>query len=231
MKNKIVSLLTVFCMVASVMTLFSVSALAEEPTNIFFTQNVKAQAGDTVVFEFCASTTDQFACLTFTPEFDYTVLQLQSVNCSITNGNFLYNENPLNPKFIWYNTQNVELPLGEPIFTLAFKVKDNAREGKYSVTLAFDENDICNEDGSRIPLQVEAGELTIFRYLLGDVNNDKSVNSSDVVMLSRYLVNLETEINTYGADVNKDTNIDGRDLIKLARHMVNLEQIDGIINY
>ena len=97
--------------------------------------------------------------------------------------------------------------------------------------MEFNENDICNENGSRIPLTVEAGEVTIFRYLIADVDNDLSVSSADVVKLARYLVYLETEINTYGADVNKDGEIDGRDLVKLSRYMVGLEAIDGIIYY
>ena len=74
-------------------------------------------------------------------------------------------------------------------------------------------------------------EVTIFRYLVADVDNDLSVSSADVVMLARYLVYMETEINTNGADVNKDGEIDSRDLVKLARYMVGLEAIDGIIYY
>ncbi|MBR5233802.1 MAG: hypothetical protein IKW03_06300 [Clostridia bacterium] len=230
MKKRILSLLMAVCLMATLVSVCSVSAFAAS-TNRIYTQNLKAKAGETIEVSFYASTSDQFACLTFTPDFDYTALELVNVECGITAGSFLYNENSTNPKFIWYNIENVELPQGTPLFTLTFTVKDGAREGTYPITLLFNENDICNENGSRIPLQVEAGELTIFRYLLADVNNDLSIDSADVVMLSRYLVYLETEINTYGADVNQDTNIDGRDLIKLARYMVGLEQIDGIVNY
>lgn len=229
MKKKIISLFMALCMLTTIMTVCSVNAFAEEYTNSFFSQTVRARAGETVQVTFSASTQDSFACLIFTPEYDYTALELTGVECSIAGGSFLYNNNSTNPKFIWYNTENITLQQGVPIFTLSFTVKDGAREGKYPVTLNFNENDICNENGSRLPLQVEAGEIAIFRYLLADVNNDMSVDSADVVMLARYLVYLETEINTYGADVNQDTNIDGRDLIKLARYMVNLEQIDGII--
>lgn len=227
MKKRILSVVMALCLMTTLFSVFSVSASAET-TNHFFTNNVRAKAGDTVEVAFCASTTDDFACLTFAPDFDYTALELLNVECSITGGNFLYNGNPTNPKFIWYNTENISLEQGMPIFTLKFKVKDGARAGTYPVTLLFNENDICDQNGSRIPLQVEAGELTIFRYLLGDVNSDLSVDSADVVMLARYLVYMETEISTYGADVNKDTNVDGRDLIKLARHMVGSELIEGI---
>lgn len=230
MKKRILSLLMAVCLITTMVSICSVSASATS-TNRIYTQNVKAKAGETVEVVFYASTTDQFACLTFTPDYEHTALELVDIECGISAGSFLYNGNPTNPKFLWYNTENVELPQGMPLFTLTFTVKDSAREGTYPVTLLFSENDICNENGSRIPLTVEAGEFTIFRYLIADVNNDMSIDSADVVMLSRYLVYLETEINTYGADVNQDTSIDGRDLIKLARYMVGLEQIDGILNY
>lgn len=229
MKKRFLSLFMAICLVTSLIGICSVSAYAES-TNHIYAHNAKAKAGDTVEIPFYATTTDSVACLTFAPDFDYTALELVSVECSISSGSFLYNENPTNPKFIWYNTEDVSLPQGEALFTLKFTVKDGAREGTYPITLLFNENDICNANGSRIPLQVEAGELTIFRYLLGDVNNDQSVSSADVVCLARYLVYLETEINTYGADVNKDTNVDGRDLIKLARHMVGAELIEDLLN-
>jgi len=227
MMKRILSVFMTICLMATFVSVCSVYASAES-TNHFYTNNARAKAGDTIEVAFCASTTDDFACLTFTPDFDYTALELLNVECSISGGSFLYNGNPTNPKFIWYNTENITLNQGVPIFTLKFKVKDGARTGTYPVTLLFNENDICNENGSRIPLQVEAGELTIFRYLLGDVNSDLSVDSADVVMLARYLVYMETEISTYGADVNQDANVDGRDLIKLARHMVGAEIIEGI---
>lgn len=231
MKKRILSLLMAVCLMTTLVSVFAVSASAEEITNHLYMHPAKAKPGETIEIPVYASTNDDFACLTFTPDYDHTALELTGVECSISTGSFLYNGSNINPKFIWYNPQNVTLPQGTALFTLTFNVKENAREGTYPVTLLFNENDICNENGSRIPLQVEAGELTIFRYLLADVNNDLSIDSADVVKLARYLVYLETEINTYGADVNKDSNIDGRDLILLSRHMVGLEQIEGVVNY
>lgn len=231
MKKRILSLLMAVCLMTTLVSVCSVSASAEEATNYVYIRGGKAKPGETVEVTVETVISDGVACLTFSPNYDHTALELVSVNNNISVGSFLYNEDSTNPKFIWYNTENSDAFSGSAAFTLVFTVKSSAREGTYSVDLEYNENDICDENGSRIPLTVEAGEITIFRYLIADVDNDLSISSADVVKLARYLVYLETEINTYGADVNKDGEIDGRDLVKLSRYMVGLEAIDGIIYY
>ena len=230
MKKRILSLLMAVCLMTTLVSVCSISASAEEATNYVYIRGGKAKPGEMVEVTVETVFSDGVACLTFSPTYDHTALELVSVNNNMSVGSFLYNEDSTNPKFIWYNTENTSFS-GCAAFTLVFSVKSSAREGTYAIDLEFNENDICNENGSRIPLTVEAGEVTIFRYLIADVDNDLSVSSADVVKLARYLVYLETEINTYGADVNKDGEIDGRDLVKLSRYMVGLEAIDGIIYY
>ena len=60
MKKKIISLLMALCMLTTVMTVCSVNAFAEEISNSFFSQKVRARAGETVTVTFSASTTDDF---------------------------------------------------------------------------------------------------------------------------------------------------------------------------
>ncbi len=233
MKKRILSMLMAICLVTTLVSVCAVSASAEEGTNFMFMNPTKAKAGETIEVPIYASITgDGIACIAFTPEYDHTALELMEIQCGLNGGSFLYNFDPANPKCIWYNTQNSGgISTEQPMFTLVFTAKENAREGTYPITLYINENDVCDEKGNYVPLQVEAGEVTIFRYLLADVNNDMLIDSADVVKLARYLVYMETEINTYGADVNKDGEIDGRDLIKLSRYMVGLEAIDGVVYY
>ena len=73
------------------------------------------------------------------------------------------------------------------------------------------------------------GSVTTFLSIRGDSDGDLLITGSDVVMLARYLVDLETEINQ-GADVNGDGSIDGRDLVKLSRYLIDLEEIDNPYN-
>ena len=234
MKKRILSLLMAVCLITTLVSVCSVSAFAaENGENYIYVRGNKAKPGEMLEVPISADLSDGVACLTFTPTYDHSALELVSVENKIDTGSFLFNEDPTNPKFIWYNTENSDFSGsgGVQIFVLVFQVKSSAREGTYPVTVEYNENDICNENGSRIPLTVEAGEITIFRYLVADVDNDMVVSSADVVKLARYLVYMETEINTFGADVNKDGEIDGRDLVKLSRYMVGMEQIDGIIYY
>ncbi len=230
MKKRLLSLLMAVCLMTTLVSVFSVSASAEGATNYIYVREGKAKPGETFEVNVEAVFNDGIACLTFAPIYDHTVLELVSVENHISSGSFLYNEDTTNPKFIWYDVQNQTFG-GALVFTLVFQVKNSAREGTYPIELSYNENDICDERGNTVSFQMESGEVTIFRYLIADVDNDLSVSSADVVKLARYLVYLETEINTYGADVNKDNESDGRDLVKLARYMVGMEAIDGIIYY
>lgn len=228
MKRRIFSMIMAVCLIISLASVGAVTAYADEYENVFYINHERARIGTTVNVPVSASNADEFACLTFKVDYDLSALELMDVTCNIPSGNFLYNGDPSNPQFIWYNTENTSFELISPIFVMTFKVRDDAQEGTYPVTLLFDEGNMCNENGSRLPLRVEAGALTVFRYITGDVNGDFLVDSADVVMLARYIVGMETEVNTYGADVNKDGSIDGRDLVKLARHMVGMEMIEDI---
>ena len=113
---------------------------------------------------------------------------------------------------------------------LSFKIKETATEGNYPITLNFEENDICDENGEKVSLKVEGKTVYIFRYYKGDTDNDLCVSGSDIVYLARYLVDLETEIEETNADVNGDGSVDGRDLVKLARYIAGVEFVPEL-NY
>ena len=63
---------------------------------------------------------------------------------------------------------------------------------------------------------------------VGDINNDKEIDITDLVILGRYLVGLEEiDDNLLGlADINKDSEIDITDLVILGRYLVGLEEIN-----
>ena len=165
----------------------------------------------------------------FSPQFDHTVLELKSVECNIEEGTFLYNENPDDPKFIWYSPVNYTTNYSEDLFTMTFEVLETATVGTHEITFDYEASNICDENGELVEMGVGQGSVTTFLYVCGDVDSDLSITGADVVMLSRYLIGLETEIGE-GADVNKDGKIDGRDLVKLSRHIVDIELIENIYN-
>lgn len=229
MKRRIFSMILALCLIISLASVGAVTAYADEYDNILHIRPRKVRIGSTVDVPVQFFNKDAFACMVLQIDYDQTALELVDVICSIADGTFLYNGDPSNPQFIWYNAEDVKVMDGSEIFYMTFKAKDDAQEGTYPITMTYSEGNVINENGAQLPLHVEAGAITVFRYLIADVNNDLLIDSADVVMLARYLVGLETEINTYGADVNEDGVINGRDLVKLARYMVGMEMIDGII--
>lgn len=230
MKRRILSILMAICLVITLISVCSVYVSAvEESNNALFLSSTAITEEEYFEIIVTSNIEDGIAAMAFTPDFDFSAFELTEVECLISEGSFLYNEDPLNPKFLWYNTSNVTFEQGTELFILKFYSKTGAREDTYPISLRFNCNDICDENGSYIPLRVEAGEATIFRFLVADVDNNFSIDSADVVKLARYLVYMETEINTYGADVNKDGYVDTRDLIKLSRYLIGKENIDGIV--
>lgn len=228
--RKFLSMVLTVCMIFSVCGVISVSAATEDPTYIYVSSE-KGRVGSTVdvTIRVASPNLEGLACLVFSPNFDKTVMTLETVTSNLQYGTFLYNEDSENPKFIWYNTEDYCPDETAAAFTMTFTINEEAEDGYYPITLDYNANDICTETGDLVVLQVEAGQMYIFHYLKGDTDNDLSISGADVVYLARYLVDLETEISEIGADVNEDGSIDGRDLIKLSRHIVGMEIIPDIV--
>ena len=62
-------------------------------------------------------------------------------------------------------------------------------------------------------------------YMLGDVDNSKSVGLNDAIMIMRYLVDLETldSVQKLAADVDKSNSVGLNDAIVIMRYLVDLE--------
>ena len=56
---------------------------------------------------------------------------------------------------------------------------------------------------------------SVSAYEKGDVNRDNSVDSRDVLHLSKYLVNTGASVSTAYGDLNSDNVIDAKDLLLL----------------
>ncbi len=228
MKQKILSLIMAVCLVTTCMLSMGISASAATiPTLIVMERECKV--GDVVDLEVYANESQSYACLVFSPVFDHSIFEIVGVNCNIESGTFLYNEDTENPKFIWYNTENYTTSISEILFTISLRVLEDAPIGEYAVTVDYEANNICDENGELVEVGVRQGSVTTFLSICGDSDGDLLITGTDVVMLARYLVDLETEINQ-GADVNDDGSIDGRDLVKLSRYLIDLEEIENKYN-
>lgn len=229
MKKKILSLIMAVCLVTTCMLSMGISASATSVPSLVMVDPT-CRVGDTVDIHIYTNQIDSFACLVFAPQYDHSVFEIVNITTDIEVGTFLYNEDTENPKFIWYNTENyTPEKLGQILFTMTLRVLDDAPIGKHTVSLNYESENICDENGELVEMGVGKSSVTIFLSIRGDADGDLSVSGADVVMLARYLVDMETEIDQ-GADVNGDGSIDGRDLVKLSRYLIDLEEIDNPYN-
>lgn len=118
------------------------------------------------------------------------------------------------------------------ILTLTFKIDENAELGKtYSIKISgmfidTDLNDLLVDWGK--------GSVTVIDYIPGDVNNDNLVNSKDVTLICRYIVDgckydpngYAVNINASAADVNDDGLVNSKDVTLICRYIVDGCQYD-----
>lgn len=126
--------------------------------------------------------------------------------------------------FTW--DSNTSLTQGGDIMELTFRAKANAfgdslvtipTGGTYRYIFGSDEQG----DASVAP---QNGMLTIHKLLLGDVNENDSINIVDASLVRRYTVKLVdlTETQLLAADVNGDGSVDVRDAHMIRRYIAHL---------
>ncbi|TYQ15553.1 UNVERIFIED_CONTAM: dockerin type I repeat protein [Acetivibrio alkalicellulosi] len=78
----------------------------------------------------------------------------------------------------------------------------------------------------RIKLEITNGGIT--QFMVGDLNNDKLVNSTDYVILKRYILEIIDDIPVSNlldvADLNSDGKIDLEDLVALKRYILKIDK-------
>ncbi len=129
-------------------------------------------------------------------------------------------------QFVYVNAA-LALKAGETLFTVNFKVKESAElgaqgsfsiqsEGAYSTAAQL----VAGTDLAKtltVTVQESAG-------LLGDVNGDEKINSTDAVWVLQHAVGLRTLTDAQKslADVNKDGNINSTDAVWILQRSVGL---------
>ena len=111
------------------------------------------------------------------------------------------------------------------IATLVFQVAEDAPVGNYNIQLRYMSG--SNEDFEEVVMTDSATTIKVQSAVAGDVNGDGKVNTSDLVMLRRYLASMdpttmvsEVEIKK-GADANDDGVVDAIDLAFLRQYLAS----------
>ena len=99
------------------------------------------------------------------------------------------------------------------ICTLEFKVKEDATD----CMLTISAEPVAKLDGSKMEATLESGDLKVYTYILGDIDDDGDVDMDDAVYLFCYSMVPELFPLSYKGDVdfNADNSIDVKDAMLL----------------
>lgn len=129
--------------------------------------------------------------------------------------------------FVWDGQELTEEDIKDgSILVLTFQVSEEVKAGKtIPIELSYD---LFDQNLGAVQANVTNGGVAVKGDTLGDVNGDGTFSLSDVIVLARYLVNLQTlsKDQLDVADVNHDGKATNADVVKLARILADLESFE-----
>lgn len=114
------------------------------------------------------------------------------------------------------------------IITLQFKISDTAENGTdYNITVSYAKEDIIDANLNPVDIDIKNGTVTAIDYMPGDLNSDKKVNPTDIILLRRFIAGgYEQSINESAADVNNDGKKNPTDVILIRRYIAGGYGVD-----
>lgn len=105
------------------------------------------------------------------------------------------------------------------ILTLKFRIDENAENGsEYRINMSYEDGDIVDGDLNPVNPMIVNGVVSVVDYVPGDLNGDRKVNSTDVILLRRFIAGgYELSVNENSADVNADGKKNSTDVILIRR--------------
>ena len=107
------------------------------------------------------------------------------------------------------------------ILTLHFQISDSAQNGDvYHISASYDDGDIVDAALNPVTATIVNGKVTIIDNIPGDLNGDKKVNPTDIILLRRHIAGgYEQTIIEKAADVNGDGKTNPTDVILVRRYI------------
>ena len=221
--KKPISLLLSIILILSAFTPISVFA---DGNPIITVQSVAETAGSTVNIAIAIKNNPGIlgATLKFTYDDNLTLVNATPGDAFSTltmtkPGNFL---SPCN--FVWdgQDLSNDDIKDGN-IVVLKFTVNENTVAGtKCMINVSYDSGDIVDRNLSAVNPELVNGCISIIDYLPGDLNSDRKINSTDIIMLRRHIAGkYEQTINEFAGDVNADGKFNSTDIIMLRRYVAD----------
>jgi hypothetical protein len=201
--------------------------------------NVSGKPGDEVIVPVTLSNNPGMAGFNFKISFDNTkllpisisqgpALNLGSVTSNLQAGGDLSKLDSVTA--IWSNAS--DFTGNGVIYSVKFRIKDDAPEGAASLTLTYEEGDVTNQTFEDIELAVLPGEINISTFIYGNIfsdNGDTAINTKDAVKLAQYLAGWTTvklsAAEFKAADVYDDGAVNTKDAVKLAQYLAGWPNI------
>jgi hypothetical protein len=190
-------------------------------------EQITSTSGKEVSVKVCLKNNPGVSYIRLTPSYDSSVLTLVGVDFTGAELNFDNTDYSLN--ITLENGRNVS---GDGlVFTMKFRIADNAEEGVYPVSVIFRE--AYDLDESSVSFSVVSGSVEVVSFIYGDVNGDGVIDGRDIIRIRKYLSAYDdgTGESPYdifpGADCNGDGKIDGRDLIRLRKYIASYDDETG----
>lgn len=221
-KNRFVSLLLVIVLVFS---LFPTSVVAADSVTTLTLSSVTAFPGTTISMDITIKDNPGILGATLSIAYDegltLTAIEAGDAFSALTltkPGNL--SANPFN--LVWDGQELEDDDIKDGVIaTLTFEVSDSAEAGNsLGVRMSYKNGGIVDNNLSTVNVETVDGEVSVIDYLPGDLNGDQEVNTTDVILLRRYIAGgYDITINTMAADVNDDAEINTTDIIWLRRYL------------
>lgn len=179
--------------------------------------NGTAQPGDTVTVTLRADAADVAGFQT-NLTFDESVAQVQSVSSGDLGSPTANVDNGSG----WVAlTSSQATGVNTPVLaTVTFEITGDPGD-ESSITISQSETALFDQGGDEIGSTTLAdGTVGAYANGSGDVNGDGNVDAGDVVLVQRYIVGQDVDIDTEAADVNGDGTVDASDALLIEQQIV-----------
>lgn len=124
--------------------------------------------------------------------------------------------------FVWDGTDIEDSQIKDGvILTLTFSVSPDAETGSVCpVELMADVDDITDRVPNPVEVTFVNGEVTVQDFQYGDLDGNRKVNTTDVILLRRHLAGgYQVSINERAADVDLNSKVNTTDVVYIRRYL------------
>lgn len=212
-----VLMIVVLCLTGSWITAFSQEMSEKMTVQVVSTTGTP---GDDVQVKIELSNNPGISSLKFNVAYD-SVLTLKNVEFSEDFGAYVTAAQPYtNPQAISLMSPLKDIKTEGTLATLTFRISEDAKDDYTAdISVTCDEKNTFNSAFDKVDVRADDGFVKISKGIPGDVNNDKSVDNKDAILLFRYVADWDVEVVYRALDVNGDQSIDNKDAIILFRYV------------